>query len=257
MNDFAAEDTYVEVTEGDQALLECRAPDSYPDKNIYWSSYKTTGRSENIVNIDSLAHFATSRNGDLYFSYTKQSDTGVYYCRVENEKLRRFESRMVKLKVLPSKCWLRFCFYIFLLPQIHWISSRSRDGKAPRWKYFAWTILSSRFHKFYATDVLFLSVSLLSRSGQPVFLCSLRICGGSNEIYLFVLFKKHSNEMSVQKFGLSTITLQWKIRISSWNVFHTEGRWHAWCLQSPAIWQNSTSEKHFSRINNICSSVNS
>lgn len=103
MNEFAAEDTHVEVTEGDQALLECRAPDSYPDKNIYWSSYKSKGRSEHIVNIDTLSHFATNRNGDLYFAYTKESDTGFYYCRVENEKLRRFENRMVKLKVLPSK----------------------------------------------------------------------------------------------------------------------------------------------------------
>lgn len=107
MKAFSKHDLRVTIEEGQPAHLACYAPDSYPDRNIYWSKlHKLQGHFP--VQQDSTSHFATSLDGDLYFSYTSRSDEGVYYCSVENSKLMRFERRTVSLKVNRSK-------YILLL----------------------------------------------------------------------------------------------------------------------------------------------
>ena len=101
MNEFTAHDAHIVATAGDRVLLQCQAPDSYPDRNIYWSKFKTNGHF--IMQVGALTHFTTSQNGDLYFSYIKPSDAGLYYCSVENSKMRRFERRTVKLVVNGGK----------------------------------------------------------------------------------------------------------------------------------------------------------
>ena len=112
MNEFSEHDIRITIEEGQPALLACYAPDSYPDRNIYWSKLKNQGHFP--LQLDTNSHFTSSLNGDLYFSYTSRSDEGVYYCSVENSKLRRFERRTVSLKVNRSKyCSLLLCKYIF------------------------------------------------------------------------------------------------------------------------------------------------
>jgi len=101
MDKFSEHDYNIEVHEGDRALLNCYAPDSYPDRNIYWSKLQDQGHFP--IQLDTNSHFTTSLSGDLYFSYISRSDEGVYYCSVENSKLRRFERRTVTLKVIKSK----------------------------------------------------------------------------------------------------------------------------------------------------------
>ena len=101
MNEFSAFDTMVSADEGDQVLLPCHAPDSYPDRNIYWSKTVFGFRKQ----IESSSHHSISEAGDLYFAYVTKNDTGVYYCSVENNNLRRVLKRTIVLKVRQSK-WL-------------------------------------------------------------------------------------------------------------------------------------------------------
>ena len=111
MNAFSKHDLRVTIEEGQPALLACHAPESYPDRNIYWSKVKDRGHFP--VQQDTTSHFSTSLTGDLYFSYTTRSDEGVYYCSVENSKLRRFERRTVSLNVNRSKWYKNNFKYLF------------------------------------------------------------------------------------------------------------------------------------------------
>ena len=101
MNEFSEHDLRITIEEGQPALLACYAPDSYPDRYIHWLKLRNRGHFP--LQLDTNSHFTTSLDGDLYFSYTTRSDEGVYYCSVENSKLRRFERRTVSLKVTRSK----------------------------------------------------------------------------------------------------------------------------------------------------------
>ncbi|XP_066930934.1 contactin-4-like isoform X2 [Clytia hemisphaerica] len=111
MNEFSEHDLRITIEEGQPALLACYAPDSYPDRYIHWLKLRNRGHFP--LQLDTNSHFTTSLDGDLYFSYTTRSDEGVYYCSVENSKLRRFERRTVSLKVTrkarqsnaPPKIW--------------------------------------------------------------------------------------------------------------------------------------------------------
>ena len=101
MNDFSAPNTRVSADEGEQVLLPCHAPDSYPDRIIYWS--KTVSTSSFPKQIESSYHHSISETGDLYFAYVTKNDSGVYYCSVENNNLRRVLKRTVVLDVRQSK----------------------------------------------------------------------------------------------------------------------------------------------------------
>ena len=88
-------------------MLLCNAPDSYPDKNIYWAKRHLSGNYFPLQ-LDTNSHYTVSEAGDLYFSYTTKEDYGIYYCSVENNKLRRVLKRTVDLKVIQSKCLFFF-----------------------------------------------------------------------------------------------------------------------------------------------------
>ena len=97
------------MNEGEQALLECRAPDSHPDQDIRWSAMYSKSNSklspsrETLMQVDSSSHYTQSLNGDLFFSYVKLSDDAQYYCHVDNNMLGEGKFRPVKLTVRPSK----------------------------------------------------------------------------------------------------------------------------------------------------------
>ncbi|XP_065673507.1 contactin-4 isoform X1 [Hydra vulgaris] len=113
LNEFSAEDSNSRVTAGDKKVLFCNAPDSYPDRNIYWAKRHSSGNYFPLQ-LDMNSYYSVSEAGDLYFSYTTKEDYGIYYCSVENNKLRRVLKRTVDLKVsqketqdiVPPEVWV-------------------------------------------------------------------------------------------------------------------------------------------------------
>lgn len=101
MNEFSGLDKRLTVNEGQRLLLACNAPDSYPDRNIYWS--KSVSTSSFPLQLESSSHYSISEEGDLYFSYVTAKDKGVYYCSVENNNLRRVLKRTVVVFVNKGK----------------------------------------------------------------------------------------------------------------------------------------------------------
>ena len=96
-------DTEVTVNEGDHALLECHAPNSFPDRHIYWTKRSSEkGDRKNTLHSVEGTHYSTNSDGNLYFAYTKTTDSGEYYCNVENHHLGKYESRTVELVVNPG-----------------------------------------------------------------------------------------------------------------------------------------------------------
>ncbi|XP_065067343.1 contactin-3-like isoform X2 [Rhopilema esculentum] len=103
MDKFSMPDTEVTVNEGDHALLECHAPNSFPDRHIYWTKRSSEkGDENNTLHSVEGTHYSTNSDGNyLYFAYTKTTDSGQYYCNVENHHLGKHESRTVELVVNP------------------------------------------------------------------------------------------------------------------------------------------------------------
>lgn len=101
MKEFTTESNHVTVNEGEQVSLSCHAPGSYPDRNIHWS--KMSRRSPAPIQLDRDSHVTISESGDLYFSYTTESDKGLYRCSVENDVLKKFKKRSVSLRWEKSK----------------------------------------------------------------------------------------------------------------------------------------------------------
>ena len=92
------------MNEGDRALIQCHAPNSFPDRLIYWKKQSTEkGARSSTLQSQEGVHYSTNAEGNLYFSYTKSSDKGEYYCNVENFHLGQSKRRTVELVVNPGK----------------------------------------------------------------------------------------------------------------------------------------------------------
>ncbi|KAI8489165.1 Contactin-3 [Branchiostoma belcheri] len=70
----------VTVTEGRGFKLECGGPDAYPALHYGW--YKGVVANRIIPN---ERIYISHQNGDLYFKYSRVSDTGNYRCFVQNQ----------------------------------------------------------------------------------------------------------------------------------------------------------------------------
>eukprot|EP00794_Sanderia_malayensis_P006192 gene6192-6907_t len=100
MDSFSMPDTEVTVNQGDRVLLKCHAPNSFPDRLIYWSKRDKRNPNQPIIMQSSEdAHYSSNAEGDLYFAYTKSTDHGEFYCNVENDNLGRYQRRTVDLVV--------------------------------------------------------------------------------------------------------------------------------------------------------------
>jgi len=102
MDSFSMPTTEITVNEGDRALIQCHAPSSFPDRHIYWEKQSTEkGTRSSTLQSQEGIHYAANTEGNLYFSYTKSSDQGEYYCNVENFHLEQSKRRTVELVVNP------------------------------------------------------------------------------------------------------------------------------------------------------------
>ncbi len=110
MDSFTMPDTKVTVNQGDRVLLKCHAPNSFPDRYIQWRR-KSFGSKNQPATLEILedSHYTTNAEGNLYFSYTRHTDKGEYFCNVENHHLQKYQSRMVELIVNPG-----IVFWFFL-----------------------------------------------------------------------------------------------------------------------------------------------
>ena len=105
MDKFSTDDIKtISANEGDHMFLKCDAPDSFPDRHIYWTKQHTDkGTRSSTLQSSEDAHYSTNADGNLYFAYTKRADNGFYDCNVENHHLGKYERRSVKVVVKPGK----------------------------------------------------------------------------------------------------------------------------------------------------------
>ena len=104
MDPFPMPTTEVTVNEGDRALIQCHAPNSFPDRHIYWTKQSTNkGAHSSTLQSQEGIHYSTNAGGNLFFSYTKSTDKGEYYCNVENHHLGQYKRRTVELVINPGK----------------------------------------------------------------------------------------------------------------------------------------------------------
>jgi hypothetical protein len=92
-------------------VLRCRAPASFPDRQIQWSKIDPQNRSQRKP-LPQSSYYTVSANGDLHFSYVKSGDSGDYMCTVTNNFINKHVVRTVVLTVSPGEyglyCNLRY-----------------------------------------------------------------------------------------------------------------------------------------------------
>ena len=89
----------IEKEQGNDAIISCNAPDSFPHRTIQWTK-RTTGGKQQLA---PSSHRTVSQEGDLHFAFLDSSDTGDYICTVNNLFIMKNVARTVTLNVLPGK----------------------------------------------------------------------------------------------------------------------------------------------------------